>query len=315
MEGQEQALRERESTFEARERTLQVDLRELEHRVQRREEGIRRREDELNKTNQKYGDWGKELNKMQAEITRSENELKERSEELRRTAMELREREDELNRTEKKHVERGKELNKIEAGITRSENELRQRSEKLREREEEWKRQQQQCHCRHLDPEPNSSTSSRPSSTSGNEPPKPDLSIAPLETAKCSTPPPTEQGFNQIDSSPSLADEGFDPNQQSISFSTSIASQPSTAETKTSSQPITMNTWDTESTVSIAAPVLSKPVSSGLKAQLSTDKKLGLSDRSPSEDVIKTSHLASTSPNSEARRKVVKKDPDRLEKK
>jgi hypothetical protein len=290
LERQEKELRERESAFKARQRTLEVDLREFEQGIQRREEGIRRREDELNKTNKKYGDWGKELNKIQAEVMRTENELKERSEELRRTAMNLREREDELSRTEKEHLERGKELNKIQAEITRSEHELRQKSEVLRERENEWSQQQQHCHCRHQALERNSITSSRTSSTSENEPPRPNLSTAPLETTKCSTLPTMDQRCNQIHSSPSLADEDLDSNQQSISSSSSTASQSSTAEANISSQPFTMNIPDTEPTASNAALVTSNLVSSQLKGQLLTDANLGFQVRSPNMNIRKTSH-------------------------
>jgi hypothetical protein len=295
LERREQALRERESTFEERERNLQVELGELEHEVHIRKEGIRRREDELEKTNKKYGDWGKELNKVQAEVMRRENELKERSEELRMTAMKLREREDELSRTGKKHFERGKELNKIQAEITWSEHELEQKGEELREREDEWKRQQQQCHCRHRALEPNSNISSRTSSTNGNEPPKPESSTTPLETDECSTLPPTKQSSNQIQPSLSLPNEDCNPNQQTVSFPTSTASQPSTAEPKTSSQPITMNIQDTAPTISNTPLVTSKLVSSELKSQLLTDTDLDLPVRSPNKDVKNTNYLALTS--------------------
>jgi hypothetical protein len=295
LEIREQALRERESTFEERERNLQVELGELEHEVYIKREGIRRREDELEKTNKKYGGWGKELNKGQAEVMRRENELRERSEELRVTAMKLREREDELSRTEKKHFERGKELNKIQAEITWSEHELEQKGEELREREDEWLRQQQQCHCRHRALEPKSNTSSRTSSTGGNEPPKPDLSTTPLEMDECSTLPPTKQSSNQIQPSNSFTNENCNPNQQTISFSSSTVSPPSTAEAKTSSQPITMNIQDTEPTTSDTAPVPSELVSSELKRQFLTDTNLDLPARSPNKDVQNTSYFALTS--------------------
>jgi hypothetical protein len=295
LERREQALRERESTFEERERNLQIELGELEHEVHIKKENIRRREDELEKTNKKYGDWGKELNKVQAEVMKRENELKERSEELRMTAMKLREREDELSRTEKKHFERGKELNKIQAEITWSEHELEQKGEDLREREDQWKRQQQQCHCRHRALEPNANTSSRTSSTNGNEPPKPDLSTTPLETDECSTLPPTKQSSNQIHPSLSFTNEDSNPNQQIMSFSTSTASQPSAAEAKTSSQPITMNIQDTEPATSNSALVTSKLVSSELKRQLLTDTNLDLPVRSLNKDVKNTSYLELTS--------------------
>ena len=255
LERREQALRERESTWEERERNLQVEWGELEQEVHIRKDSIRRREDELEKTSKKYGDWGKELNKVQAETMRRENELKERSEELRMTAMKLREREDELSRTEKKHFERSKELNKIQAEITWSEHELEQKGEELRESEDEWKRKQQQCHCRHRALEPSSNISSRTSSTSGNEPPKPNLSIPPLETDEVPTLPPTKQSSDQIHPSLSLTNEDCNPSQQNTIFSTSTASQPSTAEANTYSQPFTMNIQDKEPTTSEAAPV------------------------------------------------------------
>jgi hypothetical protein len=76
-----------------------------------------------------------------------------------------------------------------------------------------------------------------------------------------------------------------------------------------------MNIQDTEPTTSDTAPVPSELVSSELKRQFLTDTNLDLPARSPNKDVKNTSCSALTSTQMPGEKEMVKKDPERLEKK